>query len=272
MPDYYIRTPDQDASRGPFDTNKLQTLAEAGQVTENSLYYDESKEEWIPIALNKELLAEVFPTREKLALQVSTEKNKKKKAKEDAKRDPGGINVEEMLDAADGNTKERKSATQAQESLDKCAATAAPVTAIMMLASAISLLYPHAEVISGIINNAAYLNLLNYPFILVGLVDFFIGLCLFLSVTSTFPFVRFRAMLTLGFGVYVGWALGDPILTIASAMAGLGLFLATITQRYSFMFLAALVGIGGSGYLLYLAGIGRLTGFFEGCAFDFFSN
>ena len=53
MLEYYIRTPEQDESRGPFDASKLRTLAEAGQVTENTLYYDEDKEEWIPMASNE---------------------------------------------------------------------------------------------------------------------------------------------------------------------------------------------------------------------------
>ncbi|MGJ8652417.1 MAG: hypothetical protein ACSHX8_04020 [Opitutaceae bacterium] len=268
MPDYYIRTPDQDTSRGPFDPIKLQSLAEAGQITKDSLYYDESKEEWIPIALNKELLAEVFPQREKLALH--TTKNKKKKDKELAKRDPGGLNVEEMLDAADGNTKQRRSATQAEKSLRFCASVSAPATAIMMLASAMFLLYPHEEVLTNLFSTGTYLTLLNFPFIIIGFIDFIVGLCLFLSVTSVYPFLRFRSMLTLGFGVYVGWSLNDPILILASAMAGLGIFLATLTKRSSLMILAIACGIGGSGYLVYLAGIGRLTGFFEGCVFELF--
>jgi hypothetical protein len=46
MADYYIRTPEREESRGPFDASQLLTLAEAGQITENTLHYDESKEEW----------------------------------------------------------------------------------------------------------------------------------------------------------------------------------------------------------------------------------
>ena len=70
MSDYYIRTPEQNESRGPFDISKLLTLAEAGQINPNTLYYDEEKEEWIPIALNDALRAQVFPEREKLSLKI----------------------------------------------------------------------------------------------------------------------------------------------------------------------------------------------------------
>ena len=61
MSHYYIRIPEQDESRGPFDIPKLETLAEAGQINPNTLYYDVEREEWIPIALNDALRSKVFP-------------------------------------------------------------------------------------------------------------------------------------------------------------------------------------------------------------------
>ncbi len=270
MPDYYIRTPEQDESRGPFDPIKLQTLAEAGQITQNSLYYDETKEEWVPIALNAELCAQVFPMREKLALKVA--KKQEELAKEEAIRDPGGLNVEEMLDAADGNTTEKKSIKEREKSFNKAAALSAPSLGIMMMASAVFLLYPNFSVIKNLYETGAYASLINFPFIFIGLFDFLMGIFLFLAVTEVYPLLRGRSMLTLGFGVYVGWALGDPILMGVSGAAGLGIFLATITQSYSVMLLALALGIGGNGYLAYLAVLGRFTGFFESVDFQIIST
>lgn len=266
MPDYYIRTPDQNESRGPFDPIKLQTLAEAGQITENTLYYDESKEEWVPIALNKELRAEVFPTREHLKLK--TQKPAKELAKEEAKKDPGGLKVEDMLSAADGKTKQRKAVKNKEESLNKTANISAPTLGFMMMASAAFLLYPHFDIINEAINSGAFGVFINSPFILLGLIDLILGIVLFLAVTDVYPLVRGRGMLTLGFGVYVGWSLGDPVLMGVSAAAGLGIFLATITQRFSIMLIALVLGVGGNGYLAYLAVMDRFTGFFESISFD----
>ena len=50
MADYYIRTPDREESRGPFEASQLLTLAEAGQITENTLHYDETKKSGPPLA------------------------------------------------------------------------------------------------------------------------------------------------------------------------------------------------------------------------------
>ncbi|MEN8661889.1 MAG: hypothetical protein ACN4GF_12470 [Lentimonas sp.] len=266
MPDYYIRTPEQDESRGPFDEMKLQTLGDAGQITENSLYYDETKEEWVPIALNKELCAEVFPQHEGLKLKVGKTEKEMKKA--EAKKDPGGLSVEGMLDAADGNTSEKRSIKQKEESFNKSVGVSAPGLGFMMMASAIFLLFPNFEILKTIFNAGDYANIINFPFILLGLFDFIMGLMLFLAVTEVYPLLRGRGMITLGFGIYVGWALADPILMGVSAAAGIGIFLATISKRYSLMLLALTLGIGGNGYLAYLASIGRFTEFFESIVFQ----
>jgi hypothetical protein len=270
MPDCYIRTPDQDESRGPFDPIKLQTLAEAGQISENSLYYDESKEEWVPIALNPELCAQVFPQREKLELKI--QKSKEVLAAEEAVKDPGGHSVEDMLDAAEGNTAEKKALKQKEKSFNKAAALSAPSLGIMMMASAVFLLYPHYSIILDAIQSGTYASPINFPFILIGIFDFMMGIFLFLAVTEVYPLLRGRSMLTLGFGAYVGWSLGDPILMLVSALSGLGIFLATIAQRQSIMYLAIVIGIGGNGFLAYLAVAGRFTGFFEGVQFDILTD
>lgn len=270
MPDYYIRTPDQNESRGPFDPMKLQTLGEAGQITDSSLYYDETKEEWIPIALNKELCAQVFPKRESLKLIV--QKSQKDIAKDEAKKDPGGLNVEDMLDAADGNTAENKSNRKKKESFDKAISVSASGLGVMMMASAISLLHPHVEVFSTLFGDGNYASIINFPFIVIGLLDFILGILLFLSVTEIYPILRGRGMLTLGFGIYVGWALSDPILIVVTALAGIGMFFATISKRYSMMLLSLLLGIAGNGYLAYLATIDRFNGFFETIVFELITH
>ena len=270
MPDYYIRTPEQNESRGPFDPMKLQTLGEAGQLTENSLYYDETKEEWVPIALNKELCAQVFPERESLKLKIN--KSKKEIDQQEAQKDPGGNSVEAMLDAADGNTAEKKALRHKKESFNKAVSVSATGLGFMMMASSIFLLYPHFEVIRVIFDESNYANLINFPFILLGLLDFVLGILLFLSVTEVYPILRGRGMLTLGFGVYVGWALTDPILTVIAAAAGVGIFLATISKRYSIMLLSVILGIAANSFLAYLATVGRFNDFFQSIVFQIIAN
>jgi hypothetical protein len=269
MADYYIRTPDREESRGPFDASQLMTLAEAGQITENTLHYDETKEEWIPIALNEQLKAEVFPDREKLSLKVNQSKDEASDS--EANDDPieqGGIKVTDMLAAAECDTEETRHLKKQEESFHKAAALSTSSIGIMMMLSAVTLLAPHFEAINEAISAEEVSTILNYPFIIVGLFDFLMAGFLFLAVTEVYPVLRGRAMLTLGFGLYVGWSLGDPIIMLASAMAGVGIFYATISRSYSTMLLAIGLGVGGNGILAYLSIIGHFAGFFDSVYFE----
>ncbi len=45
--EYYIRAPDSEDARGPFNMEKLSSLVEIDQVDKETLYYDDEKEEWL---------------------------------------------------------------------------------------------------------------------------------------------------------------------------------------------------------------------------------
>ncbi|MEO0510213.1 MAG: GYF domain-containing protein [Verrucomicrobiota bacterium] len=260
MAEYYIRTPEQDESRGPFDVAKLATLADAGQITENTLYYDETKEEWIPIALNEELKTHVFPEREKLSLKI--EDNEDSSENEEAEEEDG-INVEDMLKAAEADTKETRHLRQSQKSFERAVALASMTLGLMMLLSAVSFIFPHLAIIQGAVDEQLYSSLPNYPFLLLGVFDLFMAVLLLLSVTDIYPLIRGRSMIGLGFGVYLGWAIGDPQLMLLFGLGGIGVFLATITQKISVMIAAILMGIGCNGILAYLAISGRFDEFYS---------
>ena len=259
MPAYYIRTPEQDESRGPFDIAKLATLAEAGQITENTLYYDEEKEEWIPIALSEELKAAVFPQRETLSLKIGEEEADTS----EESQEEGGINVEDMLKAAEADTEETRHLKRSQKSFERAVALASMTLGLMMLFSAVSFIVPHLAIIQGAISEQLYPNMLNYPFLLVGAFDLLMALLLLLSVTDVYPIIRGRAMLGLGFGAYVAWAIGDPLLLGLFAAGGVGVFMATISQKLSIMLLSIIMGIGANGFLAYLAINGRFDEFYS---------
>lgn len=262
MPEYYIRTPDHESSRGPFNIAKLLTLAEAGQVSENTLYYDEDKEEWIPFALNEELKNQVFPKREKLSLKIAgaeTERVDDELANPEAKKH----DVEEMLAAAEGKTEETKHLKRRSQSFNKAASLATGGLGLSFLLSAVCLIFPHFALIQAFYSDETMSQVLNYPILLVGIVDLFLALFLFLAITELFPFLRARSMITLGFGLYIGWAIGDPTIMILSVFAGLGVFLATIAQTFSVMIVSLVLAILGNGALAYLAINGRFEGFFE---------
>lgn len=270
MAEVYIRTPDRDESRGPFNEAKLASLAEVGQITPNTLYYDESKEEWIPIALNEELKAAVFPAREKLSLKMGTERRRDDEAVDPKSGKSEEISVEAMLAAAKGKTSETKHRQDVHRSADRAAGMSAPSLGLMMLLSAIFLILPHLSLLKVAIEDEAYTTIFNYPFVLVGLFDLLMAIFLFLAVTEIYPLLRARAMLALGFGLYVAWAIGDFTLIAVFAAAALGVFIATITQRFPIMLAAVVLGIAGNAYLAYLSITGRFSGFFEGYVLSLF--
>jgi len=260
MSEYYIRTAEQDESRGPFTVAKLLTLAEAGQVNKNTLYYDEEKEEWLPIALNEALVAEVFPEAERLKLKVGPKKEAENKSEDSEEK--GGIHVTDMLKAAEADTEETRHLKRSQKSFERAVALGSMSLGLMMLLAAVSFIVPHLDAIQGASNEGQFSNLLNYPFLLVGVFDLLMAVLLLLSVTDIYPLIRGRSMLGLGFGLYIGWALGDPTLMLAFGLGCGGLFLATIAQRFSLMVLALVMGIGGNGALAFLALNDRFADFY----------
>lgn len=258
MSDYYIRSPEQDESRGPFDLSKLLILAKAGQINPHALYFDEDKEAWVPLSLNDELRAQIFPERRNLSLKIN--KGGKTVIKE---ADSGDLTAESKRAAAEGDTEEKRRLTRQKKSFDRAASFSTSVIGLMMFLSALFMILPLIPEIQAALSDGKLASIFNYPTLLIGVFDLSIGLLLMLSVTEVFPMARGRAMITLGFGLYVGWAIGDPILMCLAAAAGLGIFLATISESLSSMLLAFILGLGGNGYLAYLAWGGRFDGFFD---------
>ena len=273
--EYYIRSPEHEESRGPFTTAKLQTLAEAGQVSENTLIYDDSREEWVPLGKLEALRASVFPERQKLSLKPrkSADTTEGSATGQGASGDDeaGGHDISEMLAAAEGDTDETRHLKKRERSFQKAVALAASGIGLMMVFSAVFLLMPHFGILNTLMEEERSLAIVNHPFVLVGLFDLFMAVFLFLAVTEVYPLLRARGMLTVGFGVYLGWALGDTVLMVSAAAAGLGIFAATLARSYPVMLLALCLGIGGNGWLAYLSLTGRFTGFFEGIEFELVS-
>ena len=271
MPDYYIRTPDRDESRGPFNHSQLLTLAEAGQITQETLYYDDSKKEWIPIALNDELKAEVFPEREKLKLKVQnpvdeTGKAKKKEKKKKEKKAPKKEivnNVADMLADAEKETKSVRMHKNRQESIRKSILFSNNGLSVIMLLFAFTLFAPHMKIISDAVSSQKLLSLFDYPLISLGIIDFLVAIFIFFGSSRMRSYVRVRSMLVFGFGVYIGWSLDDYNVMLASATAGLGTFYTTLSKKYLMTILATIIGLGGSAVLAYFSFIGYFAGLLD---------
>ena len=253
--EYYIRQPDSEDARGPFNMEKLSSLVEIDQVDKETLYYDDEKEEWLAFGDNSELASRVFPEKKKLILRAKSDEDMDMlNASED---EIEAISVSDMLAAAEGDTEETKHLKESAKWQEKAATLSMPVLGMIMFISAFNNIFPNYSVIMDIVDDENYLALLEKPLLLVGLWDLFLAIFLGLSVSDIFPMVRFRAMLGLGyFGFYHWgqWQTGDEnsmIMMAAGIMGSLGVFVCTLTLKMTLMIFfgaCGLVGMGAYGY------------------------
>ena len=61
MQEIYLRNATDTEARGPFNLEQLTSLADAGQVTAETLIYDTAAEQWVALGTNAELMAAAFP-------------------------------------------------------------------------------------------------------------------------------------------------------------------------------------------------------------------
>jgi hypothetical protein len=250
--EYFIREPEQETASGPFTIDALLTLAEAGKLGPDHYYFDQKMESWVLLRTNEALMAEVFPEKKRLSLR-------KKSAEEIHsinQEEPGssGVNVEELLAAAEGHTAETKHVRTKRLWQERTAAFSVPTLGAMLLISALSVLYPSWSIIEGILNETegSVQALFQNPVVFLGGLDLLMGVFLLLNATEIFPLIRFRAMLGAGFFVVLYAANGingDPAglwMALSSLAFGFGLFTCTLTLNFALMVFAASVGIAGA--------------------------
>jgi len=269
MSEIYIRASEGGDTRGPFNVPKLQSLAEAEQVTGDTLYYDDANDAWTPIRDNPELLGQIFPERRKLSLNPNKRSGVGAAGAAGGQGAQGGddqaagISVQDFLSAAEGQSAETRHLKKSERRLEIATKLAPPGLALTLLASAAFLLAAHSDPILKALQEGNFSAPANYPFVVIGALDLILAVALFLAVTELYPVLRARAMLTAGFGAYVGWALGDPWIAFGCLGGGIGIFWATLSSDYRTMLVALLLGVGGHGALAYLATHGYFDGFLE---------
>jgi len=173
----YIRNATETEARGPFNAQQVADLAEAGQVTAETLIYDAGTEQWIALTANAELMAAVFPEKKKLFLKAKEFK---------------ALNKPPVAEGRTADTRGKSNPQIAMARAAKIGMFGALVTLVLAAA---------AEILPG---SDALLSmdpakLLVQPLVLLGVVDIALAIMLALGVMSVYPFIRFRA--ALGFGL-----------------------------------------------------------------------
>jgi GYF domain 2 len=240
--EYYIREASENEARGPFNFEQLVSLAETGQLTPDTLWYDPSVEDWAQIGTNDELKAQIFPEKRKLRMKVKEAAPQPKQTDSMAP-----ITVEDMLAGAEGRTSETK------DKIDPAImqAHAARIgmwsaVACLVLAAAGEVL-PVADAIAAMDLN----KILAQPLVFLGGADLFIAVMLGLGVVQFYPMVRFRAALGLGLFGFIFFVQGSPLPLLAEAAGAVGLYLMTIWIDMMPVLVVSALGVLGSAATAY---------------------
>ena len=234
----YIRNATETEARGPFSVQQVADLAEAGQVTADTLIYDAQSEQWVALNANAELLALVFPEKRKLSLKA-------KEIKTLNKSDEGAkpITVNEMLDAAEGRTTETKGKGDPQIAMMRAARVG------MFAALATLVVAAAGEILPGVdaLTSMDGAKLLAQPLVILGVVDIVLAVLLGLGMVTLYPLVRFRAALGFGLMGFMFYAQGQMTPLAELAVGAVGLYLCTVFISLVPVIIAAVAGVGGMG-------------------------
>lgn len=241
----YVRGVNDTEARGPFTIEQLVSLVEAGQVTQETYFYDATTEQWLLLTANPELKAALWPEKKKMGF-----KHHEFKVVNQEKSDSAPpITVQQFLDAAEGRTEDTKGKKDKGETMMNAAQWGTRSAALISIASAIALVLPGIDGLTAMDFN----KILQTPGVMLGVVDLLIGVLLFLGVIQIYPFVRFRAVFGLGFLGFVFMTQGQLTPMIAVAAGSVGLYFCTIFLSYVPLAVAALLGLGGMAMLATMA-------------------
>jgi hypothetical protein len=239
----YIRNPTDTEARGPFSAQQVADLAEAGQVTPETLTYDATTEQWAALSTNTDLMALVFPAKKKLSLKAKEIKTLNK-PEEGAKP----ITVNDMLDAAEGRTDDTKGKGDPQIDMMRAAKIGMIGAIVTLVVAAAAEIIPSQEALISM--DPA--KLLAQPLVLFGVIDIALAAFLGLGMTTLYPLVRFRAALGFGLMGFMFYAQGMPTALMAAAAGSVGLYLCTVFVHMIPVLIAALAGLGGMLLLAWL--------------------
>jgi hypothetical protein len=242
--EFYIRGEADTEARGPFNIDQLASLAEAGQVNGDTLYYDAAIEQWVTTGSNPELMATLFP--EKRRLRMKQKIDIKTVNVEREGDEP--IRVEEMLAAAEGKTRETAGKGDPKAAFELVAGWGRRVLTLIVAITMVSMLLPYLEPIYSLDLKA----IIATPPILFGALDLFILILLLLGATTVYPLVRFRALLGLGFFGLTHYLAGESQFLVPLLAASAGLYLTTAAVSWTVLIAAGALGLLGSGFYAFL--------------------
>lgn len=236
----YIRNATETEARGPFNLQQVADLAEAGQVTADTLVYDPNTEQWTSFSSNPDLMTTIFPEKKKLSLKA---KEIKTLNKQDDTAKP--ITVNDMLDAAEGRTDDTKGKSDPAIDMARAAKIGMYGAIATLVVAAAGEILPGTDALISMEPS----KLLQKPLVILGALDLVLVVLLGLGMTTLYPFVRFRAALGLGVVGFMFYAQGASLPLLAVTAGCVGLYLCTVFVSLFPVLLAVIAGVGGMGLL-----------------------
>lgn len=234
--EYYIRESSENEARGPFNLEQLVSLAETGQVTIETLWYDAAVEDWTSIGATDNLKSTLFPEKRKLRMKAKDITPQTKASNELAP-----ITVQEMLAGAEGRTSETKDKIDPSIAQAKAARIGMWSAVACLVLAAGGEILPAADAIGALDVN----KLMEQPLVLLGALDLFMATMVGLGVVSFYPVIRFRAAFGLGFFLFVFVSQGQPVATLAAIAGSVGLYFATVIVDLIPVTVASALGVLG---------------------------
>lgn len=242
--EYYIREASEAEARGPFNLEQLVSLAETGQVSFETLWYDPTVEDWAAIGASDHLRGALFPEKRKLRMKA---REPLPQARSSESMPP--ITVEDMLAGAEGRTKETRDKVDPQIAMANAARIGMWSAVACLVLSAAGETLPAADAIAALDLG----KILDQPLVFLGAADLFIATMLGLGVVTFYPVVRFRAAAGLGLFGFVFFAQGQSASVLTVAAGSVGLYFCTVFVDMLPVMVAAglgIAGLGGTAYFL----------------------
>ena len=247
MSEYFIRYPDSEEAKGPYNVEQLLSLSEAKKVTQDTLYYDDDKEVWLAIRSNSVLKEELFPAEKKLTLKKKSEEDVNlvnKPEEEETEK----IEVTDILAAAEGDTEETKSKKTKSKWKHRTVGYTSSALTLTFFLSALGLAFLHFDTIKTL--NPSLI--LKNPFIITAAIDLFLFICLILSVTTIYPIIRIRAVVGLGFLALWFYSFDQLTMVAFIAVSMICTFINSLTTRVGVFVVTGPGSVVGMGLFLFL--------------------
>jgi hypothetical protein len=239
--EFYIRNETDTEARGPFTIEQLSSLIDSSQVTPTTLFYDATAEQWTAIEQDAALKDTLFPEKKKLAMRAADNSDALKKERGTS----APILVDDLLAAAEGRTSDTKGKVDPNAAMARAAGIGRWGAIIALIIAAAGELLPSATIILEM----DFMTIATNPMIILGAVDLFVAVILGLGAVGSYPFVRFRAALGVGFFGFIFFTHGQPELLLALAGGSLGLYCCTIFVSYFPVIVSALMAFSGFAFV-----------------------